>query len=97
MKRDTSTDKQPSRSQHITVEGYARLQEELASLWIRRREVVNALSAAAAEGDRSENAEYIYRKKQLRELDRRIRYRPDAGADGGRHCSGHRTRHFGSL
>ena len=38
------------------------------------REVVAALSAAAAEGDRSENAEYIYRKKELRELDRRIRY-----------------------
>ena len=39
-----------------------------------RREVVPALSAAAAEGDRSENAEYIYRKKQLGEIDRRIRY-----------------------
>ena len=43
-------------------------------LWVQRREVVAALSAAAAEGDRSENAEYIYRKKQLREMDRRIRY-----------------------
>ena len=41
---------------------------------MRRREVVVHLSAAAAEGDRSENAEYIYRKKQLREMDRRIRY-----------------------
>ena len=39
-----------------------------------RPEVTKALSAAAAEGDRSENAEYIYRKKQIREIDRRIRY-----------------------
>lgn len=50
------------------------LKEEEKSLWSRRRVVVKALSAAAAEGDRSENAEYIYRKKELRELDRRIRY-----------------------
>ncbi len=51
-----------------------RLKAELKQLWIDRREVVSALTAAAAEGDRSENAEYIYRKKQLREMDRRIRY-----------------------
>lgn len=50
------------------------LQEELAALWKRRSGVTQALSAAAAEGDRSENAEYIYRKKELREIDRRIRY-----------------------
>ncbi len=50
------------------------LEEEQRAIWPRRREVVAALSAAAAEGDRSENAEYIYRKKELRELDRRIRY-----------------------
>ena len=43
-------------------------------MWKKRAEVTQALSAAAAEGDRSENAEYIYRKKQLREMDRRIRY-----------------------
>ena len=48
--------------------------DEQKALWLRRREVVAALSAAAAEGDRSENAEYIYRKKELREIDRRIRY-----------------------
>ena len=51
-----------------------RLEIEQKALWPRRREVVAALSAAAAEGDRSENAEYIYRKKELGELDRRIRY-----------------------
>jgi transcription elongation factor GreB len=47
----------------------------LADLWrLRRTDVVPALSAAAAEGDRSENAEYIYRKKQLAEIDRKIHY-----------------------
>jgi transcription elongation factor GreB len=61
-------------SPYITVKGYKRLREEADHLWVRRREVVVHLSAAAAEGDRSENAEYIYRKKELRELDRRIRY-----------------------
>jgi len=50
------------------------LEQEHKEIWLRRREVVSALAAAAAEGDRSENAEYIYRKKELRELDRRIRY-----------------------
>ena len=50
------------------------MQRELDSLWLRRREVVKALAAAAAEGDRSENAEYIYRKKELAGIDRRIRY-----------------------
>ncbi len=61
-------------SPYITRAGLDRLKTELADLWKARREVVAALSAAAAEGDRSENAEYIYRKKQLREMDRRIRY-----------------------
>ncbi len=61
-------------SPYITAEGWRRLRHELETLWPARREVVAALSAAAAEGDRSENAEYIYRKKQLREMDRRIRY-----------------------
>ncbi len=59
---------------YITADGMAKLNEELEAIWGRRRQVVKALSAAAAEGDRSENAEYIYRKKELRGLDRRIRY-----------------------
>lgn len=46
----------------------------MRALWDRRADVTKALAAAAAEGDRSENAEYIYRKKELREIDRRIRY-----------------------
>ena len=61
-------------SPYITREGYATLQAELQALWKRRGEVTQALAAAAAEGDRSENAEYIYRKKELREIDRRIGY-----------------------
>lgn len=59
----------------ITRGGHDRLKAELDELWrLRRPEVVKALAAAAAEGDRSENAEYTYRKKQLGEIDRRVRY-----------------------
>jgi len=59
----------------ITPQGHERLKAELDRLWREvRPEVVRALTAAAAEGDRSENAEYIYRKKQLGEIDRRVRY-----------------------
>ncbi|MFC1749091.1 transcription elongation factor GreB [Pseudomonadota bacterium] len=65
---------QPKSSPYITGDGYDTLNAELEALWVRRRDVVKHLSAAAAEGDRSENAEYIYRKKELREIDRRIRY-----------------------
>lgn len=61
-------------SPYVTPEGFFRLQEETAELWRRRRVTTQALADAAAEGDRSENAEYIYRKKELREIDRRIRY-----------------------
>lgn len=64
----------PTQSPYITRAGWEMLNNEQESLWKKRREVVKRLSAAAAEGDRSENAEYIYRKKQLREMDRRIRY-----------------------
>lgn len=65
----------PKSSPYITPEGEASLKSELQALWqLRRQDVVPALTAAAAEGDRSENAEYIYRKKQLGEIDRRIRY-----------------------
>jgi len=59
----------------ITRAGHDRLKAELDELWrAKRPEVVKALAAAAAEGDRSENAEYTYRKKQLGEIDRRVRY-----------------------
>ena len=59
----------------VTPEGHARLKAELDELWrVQRPEVVRALAAAAAEGDRSENAEYTARKKQLAGIDRRVRY-----------------------
>jgi transcription elongation factor GreB len=63
-----------AKSPYITARGAELLRLEEKQLWKHRRTVVEALSAAAAEGDRSENAEYIYRKKELREIDRRIRY-----------------------
>lgn len=65
----------PSSTAIITRAGFERLKSELDHLWhTLRPEVVRALAAAAAEGDRSENAEYTYRKKQLGEIDRRVRY-----------------------
>jgi len=64
----------PPKSPYITKQGFVTLQQEEEQLWLKRRKVVAALSAAAAEGDRSENAEYIYRKKELGGIDWRIRY-----------------------
>ena len=67
--------KQKQSSPYITPGGAASLKTEVQYLWRELRpEVVRALSEAAAEGDRSENAEYTYRKKQLGEIDRRIRF-----------------------
>jgi transcription elongation factor GreB len=60
---------------YITREGAKRLQEELARLLTTdRRKIVQEVADAAAQGDRSENAEYIYGKKKLREIDRRIHW-----------------------
>jgi transcription elongation factor GreB len=60
---------------YITPAGYRRLQDELARLWKEERPpVVTTVAWAAANGDRSENGDYIYGKKRLREIDRRIRY-----------------------
>ena len=59
----------------MTQEGFDTLQAELKYLWkVKRPEVTAKVSEAAAQGDRSENAEYIYGKKQLREIDGRVRY-----------------------
>lgn len=64
-----------SGSQYATPEGARRLREELDSLWsVERPAVTRAVAEAAAQGDRSENAEYIYGKRRLREIDRRVRY-----------------------
>lgn len=62
-------------SKYITRSGYQRLEEELNYLWrVKRPQVTQAVREAAAQGDRSENAEYIYGKKQLREIDGRVRF-----------------------
>jgi transcription elongation factor GreB len=62
-------------SPYITPEGEAALRAELDQLWrIERPDVTRSVSEAAAQGDRSENAEYTYGKKRLREIDRRVRY-----------------------
>jgi len=58
---------------YITPEGYAKLEAELSRLWnVERPRVTREVADAAAHGDRSENAEYIYGKRRLREIDRRI-------------------------
>lgn len=65
----------PKRSVHITPDGAERLRAELDHLWrVKRPQVTQAVADAAALGDRSENAEYIYGKRQLREIDRRLRF-----------------------
>ena len=62
-------------SKYITAAGAARLRAELDELWRRERpQVTAAVAAAAAQGDRSENAEYTYGKRRLREIDRRVRF-----------------------
>jgi transcription elongation factor GreB len=66
---------QPKGSKFITQSGWQELKDELDYLWkVKRPQVTQAVSEAAAQGDRSENAEYIYGKKQLREIDSRVRF-----------------------
>ncbi len=65
----------PPGSKYITPEGAKRLRDELDQLWLEERpRVTIAVSEAAAQGDRSENAEYTYGKKRLHEIDRRVRF-----------------------
>jgi transcription elongation factor GreB len=65
----------PAASKYITPEGERRLREELEQLWrVERPRVTQAVAEAAAQGDRSENAEYTYGKRRLREIDRRVRF-----------------------
>jgi len=65
----------PISSKYITPEGYQRLKAELDQLWkVERPQVTAAVSEAAAQGDRSENADYTYGKKRLREIDSRVRF-----------------------
>ncbi|MEQ8955863.1 MAG: transcription elongation factor GreB [Porticoccaceae bacterium] len=65
----------PKTSPYITTEGAQRLQQELKQLWkVERPAITATVKAAAANGDRSENGDYIYGKMRMREIDRRIRY-----------------------
>jgi transcription elongation factor GreB len=65
----------PAASKYVTPTGARRLREELEQLWREERpRVTQAVAAAAAQGDRSENAEYTYGKRRLREIDRRVRF-----------------------
>ncbi len=65
----------PQSSKYITVAGEARLRAELEQLWrVERPRVTQAVAAAAAQGDRSENADYTYGKRRLREIDARVRH-----------------------
>ncbi len=65
----------PGQNNYITPAGYKRLQEELDQLWkVERPALVKTITWAASNGDRSENGDYIYGKKRLREIDRRIRF-----------------------
>src|SRR6476661_1119260 len=60
---------------HITSQGYKRLQQEAEQLWtVERPKLVKSVATAAAEGDRSENAEYISGKRKLAEIDRRLAF-----------------------
>jgi len=73
----STRDRRPpaKRSGYITPEGAKKLRDELAQLWtVERPRVTQEVADAAAQGDRSENAEYIYGKRRLREIDRRVRF-----------------------
>lgn len=62
-------------SKYITRDGYTALENELYQLWkVERPAITQSVQEAAAQGDRSENAAYIYGKKRMREIDRRVRY-----------------------
>ena len=64
-----------TKKSYITPDGAKRLRGELEQLWtVERPRVTNEVADAAAQGDRSENAEYIYGKRRLREIDRRVRF-----------------------
>src|SRR5690349_9479898 len=75
MSRMRTRPDESSKPGYITPEGYRRLEEEAEKLWtVERPKLVKSVAAAAAEGDRSENAEYIYGKRKLAEIDRRLAY-----------------------
>lgn len=86
---------------YITPGGFRRMQEELARLWKEERPpVVTTVAWAAGNGDRSENGDYIYGKKKLREIDRRIRFlskRLDSAVVVDNAGKTHQRVHFGAT
>src|SRR5215510_14537696 len=75
MTRTRTRPDESGRPSYITREGYRRLEEEAHRLWtVERPKVSKAVAEAAAEGDRSENAEYIYGKRKLFEIDQRLSF-----------------------
>ena len=73
--RDRKRPDESRKPSYITPAGYRRLEEEAHRLWtVERPRLTKAVAIAAAEGDRSENAEYIYGKKKLAEIDRRLAF-----------------------
>ena len=86
---------------YITPGGFRRMQEELARLWkVDRPPIVATVQWAAGNGDRSENGDYIYGKKKLREIDRRIRFlskRLDAAVVVNNAGKTHQRVHFGAT
>ena len=75
MTRERTRPDESGKPGYITAEGYRRLEQEAEKLWSEDRpRMAKAVQVAAAEGDRSENAEYIYSKKKLAEIDRRLRF-----------------------
>jgi transcription elongation factor GreB len=75
MTRTRTRPDESGRPSYITVEGYRRLEQEAHRLWtVERPKISKAVAEAAAEGDRSENAEYIYGKRKLFEIDRRLAF-----------------------
>ena len=86
---------------YITPRGYRRIQDELARLWkVERPPVVTTVTWAAGNGDRSENGDYIYGKKKLREIDRRIRFlskRLDVAVVVDNSGKTHQRVHFGAT
>jgi transcription elongation factor GreB len=75
MPRGPTKSASGSLTNYITPRGYKLLNDEMAQLWrVQRPKITQEVADAAAQGDRSENAEYIYGKKKLREIDRRLRF-----------------------
>jgi len=75
MANDAPEGERPKAPNYITADGMKKLRDELDQLWrVERPRVTSEVSAAAALGDRSENAEYIYGKRRLREIDRRLEF-----------------------